>query len=777
MEKIIISKNLSGLNGLKENNHFIDVTDVSIFTKKNKNVGYEIINNDLGYIKPYFDIDLKDEEKDFKKINSNKPKFLSNIKKILKKHFKIKNSDIAISETKRKNKISYHLVIHNKKILWKSFKNYMLDNFEDFNKYYFDKTVYNKGYQKFRLINCCKESDGDICKPLNNKKNLERHYITNTSDIDNIIKLDKIIKPDKIDNKKSITHNRLCELVLSLNSNRFNYNPSWGNIIKIIYDLSNKGNFLRKGLNLIHDVSKKSKRYDEQKVDKYISNLIYKEDNTSSIDSILNMLREDKKDLFDLFKLETYGKTKDEFEKTHFKIMDPICYVTVQENKLIIRNRQTFIQAYENKFFKISNVVKDKAGNISEVLQKKPFLQTWFTDPLIRTYECMNFYPDASKCPTEEYNLFRGFKADNNDNYDNTNNESIQKILDHIKILVNQCESSYNYFIKYLSDIIQNPAELSGVSLVFKSKQGSGKGIFFNFFGSDILGDDYFYSTADINNIFGTFATGLKNKLLVNLDEASGKDTFMHNERLKNLITAPIVTYSEKYITSYDINNFARFVFTTNNNTPVKIELSDRRYGVFECSSEKCLIYSDERNKQNIEYFKELKKVMDNKQVQKDFFNYLKNMDLTEFNIKGDRPKTELYKEIQQLNIPLISQFLIDLKFMNNEKIYKNVLYKKYIKWLDDSGYDKTKRQTNRQFFRNINKYIGISKLRNRKDYYYKIDTNKLNKFLVENGHKEEDKKNMFRDKKNDKNIFLKYSNEEYSEEPPEYSETESIKI
>jgi hypothetical protein len=78
---------------------------------------------------------------------------------------------------------------------------------------------------------------------------------------------------------------------------------------------------------------------------------------------------------------------------------------------------------------------------------------------------------------------------------------------------------------------------LNGVAMVFKSKEGAGKNIFFDYFGK-MIGMKYYFETANPeHDLFGRFCNGIKYKLLIDIDETNAKSTFAYSEILKNMIT------------------------------------------------------------------------------------------------------------------------------------------------------------------------------------------------------------------------------------------------
>lgn len=418
--------------------------------------------------------------------------------------------------------------------------------------------------------------------------------------------------------------------------------------------------------------------------------------------------------------LKTYEETKKDFEKTHFKVMSPLLYVTLDNNNMDIKKRQDFKNAYENLYYKVVN----KKGEY----EIKPFIEAWLRDTNIKTYNKIDFIPNCN-CPSNIYNLFNEFKA-NKINQD-IDNIDLTPMKNHIeKILCNDDIAGYTYFYKWLAQIVQQPDVLPGIAIVFISGQGSGKNTFFDWFGNKILGNEYYTTTSNIEYIMGRFAQGLRNKFLVNLDETKGKETFANSDRLKSLITAPIIQYEKKGFDPIDFNNYCRFIFTTNNSTPVKVENDDRRFVVFECSDDK---------KNNKEYFTKLYQWINNPINAKAFYNYLMTIDITTVDWVNDRPKTKIYEELRKVNIPLVARFLSDYYDSRNSdfaNVSSNSLFSNFNTWMDTNKYHTEFNSTS--FGRELNKYDGIEKVRKNSGNFYSIDFNKLYYYLKKKNYIED---------------------------------------
>ena len=330
------------------------------------------------------------------------------------------------------------------------------------------------------------------------------------------------------------------------------------------------------------------------------------------------------------------------FEKYHAKIMQPFCFLRISDGDFYLYNKKHFEDAYANLLLN----------------NDTSFVSTWLLRSNMKTYERLDFLPPPKKIEPHIYNTFSGLKVETQGITYDYNSDLIEPILKHVNVLVNHDNNSYEYVLNYLAHIVQKPGELPGVALVFRSeKEGVGKNLIFeNFFGHSILGDKYVLQTTDIDKILGRFSMA-NNRLLVILDETRGKDTFLNNEKIKNRITTERVPWEKKGIDGIKINNFARELFFTNNDTPVSIPFGDRRFAGFDCSNEVA---------NNRPYFKKLVKILNDPQSIYSFYYFLKNRDISKFDIVADRPETDFYKELREQSTPCVARFLIHYIFKEN---------------------------------------------------------------------------------------------------------------
>ncbi len=265
----------------------------------------------------------------------------------------------------------------------------------------------------------------------------------------------------------------------------------------------------------------------------------------------------------------------------------------------------------------------------------------------------------------------------------------IQTILDHIKIVY--CggnEEYYEYFINWLSRMIQDPEKRPQVALVFYNEEhGTGRNTFTNFFGECILGMELAKSIHKPERIFGRFNSVLAKCLLLIVEETSA-EMKKFCEDLKNLITEPTITIEKKNIDANTFTNYVNIIMLTNNKDILDIDDKDRRFAIIETSDCK---------KGDEEYFKKLYECMKDRMNQKLFYMYLKNevkCDWSPMDFQVKRPITKAYRRQQGVNSKnykkYIHHIVSDDGVKCNEYMNKWVKYNgmEYVKVLPKKMYD-----------------------------------------------------------------------------------------
>jgi hypothetical protein len=245
-------------------------------------------------------------------------------------------------------------------------------------------------------------------------------------------------------------------------------------------------------------------------------------------------------------------------------------------------------------------------------------------------------------------------------------------------------------------------------------------------FGEKILGQDYLLSTANIDHILGRFPM-ISQKILVLMDEVNGKDSFLANDKIKNFITAKRTPYERKGIDPTDINNCARMIFFSNSETPIKIEQTDRRFMVSECSSDM---------KNNTVYFKALLAAFNNNKMVWSFAQFLMNRNIAEWDSVNDRPITNLYKQIQTQTVPTNTKFFLEYKLFRfddaDNQYTGKVLFDAYVMFCQSHPKNFTP-ITEMTFLKKLKDYEFLIKKKCRESNTYMIAKSEHTKFIVEN--------------------------------------------
>jgi hypothetical protein len=413
-----------------------------------------------------------------------------------------------------------------------------------------------------------------------------------------------------------------------------------------------------------------------------------------------------------------YKILKETFERQVFRIQKPsLFYVMKSNGEYDIMNVKGLKDSYSHVNHEVEKSKKIMGGIVKQNV-KHSFVDAWLKDGDAKMYEYEEFDP-SNTSPSYVYNTFKGFVGKEYKKRDG----DITPIIVHMQLLLKE---HYEYVLKWLANIIQNPTRKTTVALILHStKEGAGKTKFVEWFAHKVMGKLYFKKTSDpSNDLFGRFSTAINNRLLITLEEAKGQDIRPNMDKLKDMITSSEAKWELKGSGSVmNTKNYASFIFLTNNDNPVTISFSDRRFAGFNCDNDMC---------QNAEYFDKLDKVMESEEVAGAFYDYLVHMDLKGFNFQN-RPQTEYYKELQRINIPSWAKFFswtYNLDY--SQKTYSGVeLYSAYKRYVEYGGYEAI---SSTAFGMKLKLYVGegkpIQKVKSNGVMKYSIDWEKLKEQL-----------------------------------------------
>jgi putative DNA primase/helicase len=411
--------------------------------------------------------------------------------------------------------------------------------------------------------------------------------------------------------------------------------------------------------------------------------------------------------------LKTFEIVSTAFEKKHCKIINKSIFVKECDDGHVILSKAQIKTSYENLVYETLTKKEEK--------KEKNFINKWLVNnPKQRCYEDIGTFPPPLKTPSNMYNIWHPFAMEHIKEFEKKETE-LNTVLQHIKILCGNEEHVYDYFIKWIAQMVQYPA-IKTVCPTLISKQGAGKGTLMKLF-AKMLGNNKVFETTDPSrDVWGAFNGKMCDSFLVNLNELSKKDTVDSAGKIKGLITDEKLSINNKNVNQYEINSYHRFLITTNNLEPVNTSSDDRRNIIIRSSDEKI---------GNKDYFNNLHSILDDVNVVKTCYEYFKSIeDMDKFN-SIPIPQTEHQNNLKQLSITPIEQWLEAFTIEHHKKESVELLgveaCKLFKNWCKSNGinYDIDARKLGVRM-KNL-KISGIEKGRHtNKGETKKFDINKL---------------------------------------------------
>jgi hypothetical protein len=308
----------------------------------------------------------------------------------------------------------------------------------------------------------------------------------------------------------------------------------------------------------------------------------------------------------------SFSAMAEEFEKTHLKIINKAVFVKHNGSDVIFLTQGQLKMSYSHLSY--DKPVYNSDG-IFTGYKPLPFIPKWTSHThAIRCKDDVDIYPNPAKCPDNIFNMWVPFAMEQVSGDYVRKEKELEMILNHIKVLCNHEEGVYDYFIKWIAQMIQYP-EVKTIMPTFISDEGAGKGTLFRLFENPK------------RDVWGDFNGMMCNCFLVNLNELSKKDTLDAEGKIKGLITDTALAINQKGIAQYKIKSYHRFITTTNREEPLNSSRGDRRNLIIRSSDEK---------KGDMEYFNTLYSYLDDVDVVRTCYDYFKGIpDMDRF---GDLP-------------------------------------------------------------------------------------------------------------------------------------------
>ncbi len=330
--------------------------------------------------------------------------------------------------------------------------------------------------------------------------------------------------------------------------------------------------------------------------------------------------------------------------------------------------------------------------------ERQEYFPHWIGDLERREYTHARIMPPGmdEPCPSDIYNLWTPIEMELTEEYDDDESAWIEfQYL--VWMLAGENEELRDYVLYWLAYTMKYPARKAGVCLVFLGSEGCGKGTLMKFMEGMMGSSKVFETDAPQETIWGTFNARLESSFLICLEEVQKKD-MLDKHKLYDKITGLNANINIKGVESYQAKSYANYMVMTNDPDPIPVSSGQRRF-VFCKTSQRKKVWAGTSD--NIEYWKNLNKHINNKNSLKTIYERLMNLPDLNPNTFPDMPKpvTEYERDLQDCNKPVQDLFIEDLirdrrfKDCGKVRMTKAMLYERFKTFSNKIGMEYTIKQ------------------------------------------------------------------------------------
>ena len=200
-----------------------------------------------------------------------------------------------------------------------------------------------------------------------------------------------------------------------------------------------------------------------------------------------------------------------------------------------------------------------------------------------------------------------------------------------------------------------------------------------------------------IESIVGRFNAVLENKKLLVLNELQSIDAnkYLNSDALKSVITDSKININQKNEPERLAENVANFIMVSNNNIPIKIETTDRRYLVTKTS---------DKHRGDFDYFDKLCDGF-NQDFYENLFTFFMMLDTKNYNLRKI-PSTESKENIIEASMSSYELFVREC-WEQIENVSGPDLFEMYNRFIEKHKFASC---SSRTFITNIKAFTGGSK-------------------------------------------------------------------
>lgn len=317
-------------------------------------------------------------------------------------------------------------------------------------------------------------------------------------------------------------------------------------------------------------------------------------------------------------------------------------YSSVHEKKIIeFIEPGALITQYSNKTVEY---MTDKGSKAIELGK------WWIKHPSRKEYETIIFNPQQPREYLDCFNLWEGLTTQ-------PKRGSWKHTRKHIwRVLCNGNKEKFKYVIKWFAWLIQNPHERAEICLVFKGKQGAGKGLVMTQF-VEIFGRHGMQIT-NRDHLTGKFSGHLKLVVFLFADEAYYPGDKDVEGQLNALITEHKITREAKFAHPVLDKNRLHIAMATNNDWIIPARGDSRRYFVNEVDNR----YAKNQisNRERKVYFDRLWGEMGNGGRESMLYDLLK-INLSGWHPRDDVPETDELKRQREMGVPKVDKWVCSI--------------------------------------------------------------------------------------------------------------------
>jgi len=378
-------------------------------------------------------------------------------------------------------------------------------------------------------------------------------------------------------------------------------------------------------------------------------------------------------------KLTEYETRKKEFEKNNFFVGSQFIHLQKDGTIEFVKTSDMRVRMQCNNY--------TEYDPLTEKSKKKYFFDEWLDDASRANYERIDFIPDREACPPYVFNLFKGFNADKFAPTKPLTDLEISLLVKPIIKHADYLTSGFGiWLMRWFAKIVQDPMNKSEIAVLLRDEGnflkeggGTGKNLLLEWFGNEIIGEDYSYVVGDNREIYGTFNSQFEAKLFVMVEEASSKENHQNHDILKAKITAKKQNVNKKMVAVYSVRDLCNFFFCSNNRNPLPVKSGNRRMAVYDV---------DASRRGDKVYFTTLTEHLKNPLTKWAFYQFLKKIYTYETPIQWQLsiPITPAMREIRTFNAPLQLKWIVsEVKrgVLRNDSVRE--LYFRFKSWVKEN--------------------------------------------------------------------------------------------